>query len=185
MPIQAIKPQKAFDLVEKGARLVDIRSSDEHEREYIDIEGVRNVPIERFAGKKLKADKNTVVIFHCRSGARTRMNAKLLEKSVAPGQAYYIEGGLNAWKKAGLPVFTAPSQSFEISRQVQMLVGALVAAGVTLGFVISPWFHLVAAFIGVEQLFAGLTGVNLLGYLMMQMPWNKKAHRYAGLDLDE
>ncbi|MGZ9063612.1 MAG: rhodanese-like domain-containing protein, partial [Allosphingosinicella sp.] len=44
------------------------------------------------------------VIFHCRSGARTRMNAGALAGAVASDDVYLLEGGIDGWRAAGLPV---------------------------------------------------------------------------------
>ena len=43
------------------------------------------------------------VVFHCKSGARTRMNAHALA-DCTDAEAYILDGGIEAWKAAGLPV---------------------------------------------------------------------------------
>jgi rhodanese-related sulfurtransferase len=43
------------------------------------------------------------VIFHCQSGMRTATNAGRLA-ACCTGAAYVLDGGLNAWRAAGLPV---------------------------------------------------------------------------------
>ena len=47
-------------------------------------------------------------------------------------EAYLLEGGLEAWKRAGLPVATDRKQPIEIMRQVQITAGSLVVVGVVL-----------------------------------------------------
>ncbi len=44
------------------------------------------------------------MIFHCRSGARTRMNARALAGAVETDEVYLLEGGIDGWQAAGLPV---------------------------------------------------------------------------------
>ena len=51
---------------------------------------------------------DTVLIYHCRSGARTRMNAKRLATVAGDCQVYLLGGGIEQWKRAGLPTSTAP-----------------------------------------------------------------------------
>ncbi|MEQ1753336.1 MAG: rhodanese-like domain-containing protein [Micropepsaceae bacterium] len=100
----AISPEHAKQLLDDGrAILIDIREPDEFAREH--IIGARLAPLgaidvhdfdrERAAGK--------AVIFQCQSGRRTSNNSDNL---IALGFAttYVIEGGLNAWRAAGLPV---------------------------------------------------------------------------------
>ena len=66
------------------------------------------------------------VIFHCKSGARTVGNAARLRQKVGGAcEAFVIEGGLDAWKKAGLPVVTDRRQPIELQRQVQIGAGSL------------------------------------------------------------
>ena len=55
--------------------------------------------------------------------------------SAAGCEAYVLEGGIDAWKKAGLPVAVDQRQPIEIMRQVQITAGSLVLLGVILGFV--------------------------------------------------
>jgi rhodanese-related sulfurtransferase len=100
--LEPISPAAAKALVDRGeAVLVDIREPMEHARER--IPGARLVPLSRLdAGAVAAAARGTLVIFHCLSGNRTHTNAACLA-GAAPGKAYVVAGGLNAWKAAGLP----------------------------------------------------------------------------------
>src|SRR5690606_22839095 len=104
-------PQEASRLVEAGAILIDIRSVDEHARE--SIPGSRHVPMEQVSGAALPSGEDAVIIYHCRSGNRTRMNAGQLAGATAC-DTYILEGGLDAWKRAGLPVQADRSQPLEL-----------------------------------------------------------------------
>ena len=98
------------------------------------------------------------VIFHCRSGARTAANAPRLA-AAAGCEAYILEGGIDAWKKAGLPVATDRSQPIEIMRQVQIAAGCLVLLGVVLGVWSRPAFLCSVGFVGAGLVFAGISGL--------------------------
>jgi DUF2892 family protein len=93
-------------------------------------------------------------------------NAETL-KSVAQCEAYLVEGGLEAWRKAGLPVKIDHRQPLPLMRQVQIGAGNLVVLGVVLGFAISPWFFMLAGFVGAGLLQAGITG-------WCGMAWNRQ-----------
>ena len=101
MSLKSISPQAASELVNQGAVLVDIRAANEHARERIAT--ACHVPMDRLRSGGLPLDGAPAVIFHCRSGNRTRVNASVLGACTAC-DAYVLEGGLDAWKKAGLPV---------------------------------------------------------------------------------
>lgn len=103
MSLPTINPAQARHLVEKGAILIDIREPDEHDRER--IVGARNLPLSKLDEADLAAHQGKQVIFHCKSGARTQINASRLASKLDRGcEAFIVEGGLDAWRKAGLPV---------------------------------------------------------------------------------
>ena len=98
-------------------------------------------------------------IFHCRSGARTRSNAAQLAAKVDDScEVFLLEGGLDAWRKAGLPTVLDRVQPIELQRQVQIGAGGLTLVGTILGLVLSPWFFAVPLFVSAGLLFAGLSG---------------------------
>ena len=97
----------------------------------------RNLPVESLT--TLDGD-NRIAIFHCRSGQRTAMHAAKLAEA-ASCEAYIVEGGIEAWKKAGLPVARDRSQPIEIQRQVMIAAGSLVLLGVLLGQFVAPGFY--------------------------------------------
>jgi hypothetical protein len=118
------------------------------------------------------------VIFHCRSGARTAANAQRLA-AATDCQAYLLEGGIDAWKKAGLPVAIDRRQPIEIMRQVQITAGSLVVLGVVLGLLAAPAFLALSAFVGAGLVFAGVTGWCGMARLLALMPWNRRTLKAA------
>lgn len=170
MTLKTVDAKEARRLIEAGAVLVDIREPDEHAREH--IAGAQSAPVSTLPGRALETNGAQQIIFHCRSGARTASNAARLSQA-APCEAYLLEGGLEAWKKAGLPVRTDRSQPLEIMRQVQLAAGSLIVLGVVLGAFISPWFYLLSGFVGAGLVFAGATGHCGLALLLQRMPWNR------------
>jgi rhodanese-related sulfurtransferase len=172
MTLRSISAQDAGRLVDAGALLIDIREPDEYARERI-AQAVSR-PMSSSAGTRLDTGNATQVIFHCRSGARTQSHAARLANSVAC-EAFALEGGLDAWKKAGLPVHTDRSQPLEIMRQVQLTAGGLVVLGVSLGATVSPWFYGLAGFVGAGLMVAGATGFCGMAHVLQRMPWNRRA----------
>ena len=172
MTLKTLSPDAAGALLAQGAVLVDIRSANEHAR--VRIAQARHIPLAKLAQGAMRFEGASAVIFHCRSGARTLMNAQLLD-GCAACDTYLLEGGLDAWKRAGLPIVTDARQPLELQRQVQIAAGAAVFAGTALGATLSPWFYALSGFIGAGLVFAGVSGFCGLARLLMKAPWNRRA----------
>lgn len=175
MTLPTISPADAKQLLSQGAILVDIREADEHARER--IPGARHLPLSKLDEAEVAVHEGRPVIFHCRSGARTLANAgRLGERAGEACEAYVIEGGLDAWRKAGLPVVTDRRQPLELQRQVQIGVGGMALLGTVLGALVSPWFYIVPGFVGAGLLTAGVTGFCGMAHLLVHAPWNRAAY---------
>lgn len=170
MSLPTLKPADAKRLMDEGAILVDIRDRDEHARER--VPGAQNHPLTHL--DQTAFPETAVVIFHCRSGMRTQTNLQRLAKAVS-GQAYVVEGGIDAWRKAGLPVAVDRSQPISIMRQVQIVAGSLVVLGGALGFFIHPGFYGLSVFVGAGLMFAGISGLCTLAKVLTYAPWNRRA----------
>lgn len=96
-----VGPHEAAEMLRKGAVLVDIREADEFGAGH--IPGAVSCPLSAIAAAAPVAKANEPVVFHCKMGNRTMINADKLAP-LAPGEAYILEGGIDAWKDAGLPV---------------------------------------------------------------------------------
>ena len=169
--LKTVTPGEAARMLREGATLVDVREPDEHARER--IPGARNLPLSRLEEAELAVQQGRPVLFHCRSGARTEGNAARLAAKAGGCEAYVVAGGLEAWKRAGLPVAEDRRQPLELMRQVQIAAGSLVLLGVLLGALVSPWLYGLSAFVGAGLVFAGLTGTCGLARLLRLMPWNR------------
>jgi rhodanese-related sulfurtransferase len=171
--LAALDPKTVADRIKnRTLTLVDIREADEYAREHID--GAVSLPLSKLESAHLKLEHVKDVVFQCRSGARTGANCARLA-AVANGQAYVMEGGLEAWKKAGLATRADASAPLEIMRQVQIAAGMLVLTGVALALTVHPAFLGLSAFVGAGLTFAGATGWCGMAKLLAVMPWNQRA----------
>ncbi len=175
--LKTISPSRAAELMQQGAVLIDIREADEHARER--IPGAQHHALSRIDRTNPLRGGDELLIFHCKSGMRTKGNAARLA-AVAPNcDTYILDGGIDAWKRAGLPTEFNRNQPIEILRQMQITAGSLALAGVMLGTWVNPDFYALSAFIGAGLVFAGVTGVCPLVRLLARMPWNKRAFAEA------
>lgn len=163
-----ISPTEAQRRIAAGAVLIDIRDPDEYARAHIPC--ARNVPMSRLD----RIEGAPEVIFHCRSGMRTGANADTLA-ACTDAPVYLLEGGLDAWRAAGLECAVDRKQPLEIIRQVQIGAGSLVLLGVLLGLLVHPAGFGLSAFVGAGLIMAGATGWCGMAKVLAAMPWNRRA----------
>jgi rhodanese-related sulfurtransferase len=169
--LHKLSPHAVRDRLDAGrAVLVDIREPDEFARSH--IKNAQSQPLSAWEKAHLAIDPDADVIFTCRSGMRTAGACDRLVARVS-GDAYVLDGGLNAWEKAGLPVETDAKAPIEIMRQVQIAAGSLVLIGVLLGFLVAPAWFALSAFVGAGLTFAGVSGFCGMARLLVLMPWNR------------
>lgn len=169
--LQSIKPVRAAELLRAGAMLVDIRETDEHAREH--IPGARPHPLDKVLAEGVAESGGRAIIFHCRSGARTAANVDRLAVAAGDCEAFLLEGGLEAWRKAGLPVNIDHRHPIDIQRQVQIIAGTLVLLGVILGVLLHPAILLLSGFVGAGLVFAGISGFCGMAKVLAFLPWNR------------
>lgn len=106
--IKTISPTDLFRLQQEsgGITVIDVRESDEFAEVASPLS--ENLPLSTFAPSQVTKhyDKRTELYMMCRSGRRSLHAAQLLydEGFLC---VYNVEGGLNAWEAAGLPVVKA------------------------------------------------------------------------------
>ena len=75
------------------------------------------------------------MIFQCLKGGRGAAACQTAEAAGAGHAIYNLEGGIAAWKDAGLPVVgSGKTAAIPLFRQVQIAVGIMIATLIALGF---------------------------------------------------
>lgn len=172
-----IQVEEALALIKSGdAVLVDVREADEFKAEHIAY--AMSVPLGSIEEgiSLLDIPKDKIILFQCLKGARGQMACDRIKgMNKCPNKIANIEGGIEAWKNKNLPVIGAGTSSSTISifRQVQIIVGFLIALFVALGFSGMTSMFALAGFIGVFFGIAGVTGWCGLAMILSKMPWNK------------
>ena len=175
MTIGTISPREAQALVAQGAKLIDIRDTDEYLYEH--IPEAHLAPLSTLEQGSLPANLRAErIIFHCQSGKRTQNAAAKLNAAAAPAQVWLLEGGIDGWKAEGLPVAKDSSQPLPLMRQVQIAAGSLALLGVILGYAVNSGFFLLSGFVGAGLVLAGVTGFCGMARLLDKMPWNRRTH---------
>jgi glyoxylase-like metal-dependent hydrolase (beta-lactamase superfamily II) len=148
--------------------ILDVRSPLEFEGDR--IEGARNIPVDQLGIRLAELPEHEELFVVCRTGIRATIAAASLAR--AGRRARVLEGGMLAWRRAHLPVREGRKR-LAVDRQVQLIAGTMVLAGVGFGAFVNPWFLALAAFFGAGLTFAGATGTCGLALLLMKMPWNR------------
>lgn len=157
---------------EGAIRVVDVRTPTEHAAAH--IRGSYNVPLDELPEHAAEIRHlTTPLVLVCQSGSRARRAESVLAGAGVP-RLHVLEGGVQAWRAAGLPVVEGRGP-ISLERQVRIAAGSLAAAGGLLALFVNPLFAAVPAFIGSGLVFAGVTDTCGMGMLLARLPYNRTA----------
>jgi rhodanese-related sulfurtransferase len=98
---EEMSPQKAEELIRQGAaQLVDVREPYEHEAGR--IAGSLHIELPDLPTRAEALDPERPILFYCRTGSRSALAADAFAASGY--DARNLDGGLEAWVGAGLPI---------------------------------------------------------------------------------
>ncbi len=153
------------------AVLIDVREPAEHRAAHIPAATL--LPLVALTKNTLPDPGDKKLVVHCKAGKRGHSACEKLLRETANLEIYNLEGGIEAWTKAGLPVEKSGNFFLPLDQQVQVAVGSLVLLGTLLGYFVHPAFLIIAGFFGAGLLFAGLSGYCGLAHVLARMPWNR------------
>lgn len=171
-----VSPRQALEWLNQGeAVLIDVREPSEFAAAHIPY--ALSAPLRQTTDilRGLGLPKDRKLVFQCQKGGRGGQACAAVG-AVAPGgqPVFNLEGGIEAWAAAGLPVVSAAAAPrLSIFRQVQIAVGLLVVIGVLAGFAFGPAGFVVAGLFGAALATAGVTGWCGLAILLNHAPWNR------------
>jgi hydroxyacylglutathione hydrolase/adenylyltransferase/sulfurtransferase len=95
-----LPPERAAELIEADAELVDVRTDEEHAAGR--IPGARHIPLDRLQAEAETLDRGRPIVLYCRGGDRSAAAAAAFRASGS--DAYCIAGGLLALAEQGRPL---------------------------------------------------------------------------------
>ena len=156
---------------DEPVHLVDVRTAAEFESAH--IPGSYNVPLDTLDEHRGDLRHLTErVVLVCRSGNRAGQAERRLAE-VGPPNVAVLEGGVIAWQQAGGDVRRG-RQRWDLERQVRLVAGLLVLAGVLGSVAFEPAKWLAGA-VGAGLAVAALTNTCAMGMLLSKLPYNRGA----------
>jgi rhodanese-related sulfurtransferase len=101
-PFRRVGPQEAQQLIDGGATVIDVREPKEQVQDGR-LSDSRLVPLNSFLMNPRQHLSQDNVVFICKVGQRSAIACEMAA-AVGMTQLYNLEGGIEAWKKLGLPV---------------------------------------------------------------------------------
>jgi rhodanese-related sulfurtransferase len=170
--LEKIEAKELQQLLAEGCCLVDVREPVEHAEER--IAGAQLIPLGQLDKRASEVSRTQPVVVMCRGGKRGEQAMRTLQ-SRGFSQVRNLEGGILAWKAAGLPIETTARKVLPLMQQVQLTIGLCVLTGAILALTVDARWAFLCAFFGAGLTMAGSTGWCGLAILMSKMPWNKTA----------
>jgi rhodanese-related sulfurtransferase len=161
----------AKDAMAWKGRFVDVRNLDEYAAEW--LEGTACVPLPTLAGAAASWDRSEPILVMCKSGMRSTQAARQLE-AAGFTQVHMLEGGIEACKRAGLPV-QFNRKKIPLFRQVFIGAGLVLLLGLLLAWQVDSRFLLIDVIVAAGLVFAGFTGFCPMAEMLKRMPWNTDA----------
>ncbi len=96
---------EAYKLLQDDALLIDVREPEELGEESYDVRNVKNIPLGDLGLNLTEIPEDKHVILACQKGGRSQEAFDIL-KTKGFTNISNMEGGMNAWKEAGLPTKT-------------------------------------------------------------------------------
>ena len=179
--VQSISPRRLEELRNQGqeVELIDVRTPAEYRAGH--VLGSKLVPLDELGPETLEGQLNNPGAGHgdplyltCQSGYRAQQAADRLAAAGYRNLAL-IEGGTQAWEKAGLPMQRC-GNAISMERQVQITIGLLLILKVVFGFTVHELFFAATAFIGTGLIVAGTTRWCGMARLIALLPWNRNGN---------
>ena len=172
-----IRQLHAAQLRGESPALLDVRSAAEYRAGH--IPGAQLIPIEELVPEAVPrkfnrpcVGSNETLYITCQAGPRAQRAAERLRQAGYTNLAL-IEGGTQAWEKAGFPLKRCGA-SISLERQVQIAIGMLLILKVFLGFSVHELFFALTALVGAGLIIAGVTRWCGMAKLIARMPWNRR-----------
>ena len=152
------------------ARILDVRSGGEFET--VHIPGSYNVPLDtlREHVRDLASVEHPVVLV-CQTGGRA---AQAHENLTEAGKEtlHILDGGIAAWEASGGDVVRGDISRWAMDRQVRLVAGSLVLAGVVASLAV-PGAKWIAGGVGAGLTYSAVSNTCAMAAVLGKLPYNR------------
>ena len=152
------------------ARILDVRSGGEFET--VHIPGSYNVPLDtlREHVRDLASVEHPVVLV-CQTGGRA---AQAHENLTEAGKEtlHILDGGIAAWEASGGDVVRGDISRWAMDRQVRLVAGSLVLAGVAASLAV-PGAKWIAGGVGAGLTYSAVSNTCAMAAVLGKLPYNR------------
>lgn len=152
--------------------LLDVRTPPEYASAH--VPGANLIPLNELKVGAYLAQHmpGTPIYVVCEAGARAMKAIEQFERAGC-GDCVLVEGGMQSWRDAGLPMLQGVNSVLPILRQVQIVIGSLAIVSSVLAIAVDRWFAVLPLFLGGGLVIAGATGTCGMAVFLARMPWNR------------
>ncbi len=104
-PFERVDVDRAKEIVEAGADLIDVREPGEYAAGH--IPGARLVPLATFLARPREQIRHDGVVFVCAVGVRSALACEMAA-AIGLKRVYNLEGGTREWASRGLAIESTP-----------------------------------------------------------------------------
>jgi rhodanese-related sulfurtransferase len=102
-PFHRIDVAEAKEMLSNGAKVIDVRNPDEYQNGH--VPGAPLIPVNSVFARREELPTDGKIIFVCAVGSRSALACEMAAAAGIPADRLYnLEGGTDAWIKAGEPV---------------------------------------------------------------------------------
>ncbi|MDW3219946.1 MAG: rhodanese-like domain-containing protein [Acidimicrobiales bacterium] len=151
-------------------RVLDVRTGGEFET--VHIPGSFNVPLDTLGEHVADlADVAHPVVLVCQSGGRASQAHGAL-RGAGKERLHILEGGIAAWQAADGEVAQGDVERWAMDRQVRLVAGSLVVAGVLTSIAV-PKAKWLAAGVGGGLLYSAVSNTCAMANMLGRLPYNR------------
>lgn len=151
-------------------RLIDVRSAAEFRAAHIPSAYNVPLPLLREHRDEFAEPLDEQVVLVCRTDRRAAEAEQILA-GTGLSRLHVLSGGMSAWERAGAPVNRGEGR-WDLERQVRLVAGGLVAAGL-LASTVAPKAKWLSGAVGGGLVAAALTDSCVMGSLLARLPYNR------------
>ena len=153
-------------------RMIDVREYPEFAGGH--IAGSHLVPLAELRSQSGVWNRDEALTLVCKSGRRAQEGRRQLN-AAGFTKVSVLEGGVDRWREDGHALVIIEGRPWSMERQIRIVAGSLVLLTLVLAETMSRYFLLATALVGAGLVFAGVSDLCMMAWMLARLPWNRPA----------